>query len=119
MRISEHTKDHYKADGVSNKRCWYPPISSRELLPQHNPLLSLGCVLLAVGALTIAAGGSLTRLGHSQFLYMAMSPGVALMFWGYLKTIRPAPVLMRSAMSSQEAGQTKMAEPIATAFEAR
>jgi hypothetical protein len=79
----------------------------------------IGCMLLAAGALTVAAGGSLTRLGHSQYLYLAMSPGVALMFWGYLKTIRPATVPMRSAMPSQEAGQTKMAEPVATAFEAQ
>ena len=51
----------------------------------------VGMILLAVGALTVAAGGSLTRLGHDQYLYAAMSIGVSLMFWGYLKTIRPAP----------------------------
>jgi heme/copper-type cytochrome/quinol oxidase subunit 1 len=49
----------------------------------------IGLVLLAVGALVVAAGGSLTRLGHEQYLYLAMSAGVALMFWGYLKTIQP------------------------------
>jgi hypothetical protein len=57
-----------------------------------------GCMLLAVGALIVAAGGSLTRLGHPQYLYIAMSVGVALMFWGYLKTIRPAPVPTRSVV---------------------
>lgn len=51
----------------------------------------VGLILLAVGALTVAAGGSLTRLGHQQYLYLAMSLGVGLMFWGYLKTIQPAP----------------------------
>ncbi|MFN2200725.1 MAG: hypothetical protein ACK2UO_05935, partial [Caldilineaceae bacterium] len=35
----------------------------------------LGCVLLAVGALAIAAGGSLTRFGHDEYLYVAMSAG--------------------------------------------
>jgi len=50
----------------------------------------VGCLLLAGGALTVAAGGSLTRFGHQQFLYVAMSIGIALMFWGYLKTILPA-----------------------------
>ena len=49
-----------------------------------------GLILLAVGAMTVAAGGSLTRLGHQQYLYIAMSLGIGLMFWGYLKTIRPA-----------------------------
>ncbi|MEZ4664019.1 MAG: hypothetical protein R2911_41325 [Caldilineaceae bacterium] len=38
----------------------------------------------------MAAGGSLTRFGHDEYLYIAMSSGVAIMFWGYLKTIRPA-----------------------------
>jgi heme/copper-type cytochrome/quinol oxidase subunit 1 len=52
----------------------------------------IGLILLAIGALTVAAGGSLTRLGHDQYLYVAMSIGVGLMFWGYLKTIRPATV---------------------------
>jgi heme/copper-type cytochrome/quinol oxidase subunit 1 len=50
----------------------------------------VGCILLATGALMVAAGGSLTRLGQPQYLYIAMSVGVAFMFWGYLKTIRPA-----------------------------
>lgn len=50
----------------------------------------VGLILLAVGALAVAAGGSLTRLGHEQYLYIAMSLGVGLMFWGYLKTIQPA-----------------------------
>lgn len=49
----------------------------------------VGLVLLAGGALVVAAGGSLTRLGHEQYLYIAMSVGVGLMFWGYLKTILP------------------------------
>jgi hypothetical protein len=49
-----------------------------------------GLVLLAVGALTVAAGGSLTRLGREQYLYIAMTIGIILMFWGYLKTIQPA-----------------------------
>ena len=47
-----------------------------------------GCVLLAAGALIVAAGGSLTRLGHEQYLYIAMSIGVTLMYWGYLMTVR-------------------------------
>ena len=46
---------------------------------------------MAGGALVVAAGGSLTRFGHQQYLYVAMSAGIALMFWGYLKTIQPAP----------------------------
>lgn len=48
-----------------------------------------GCLLLAGGALLVAAGGSLTRLGHQQYLYIAMSAGIVLIFWGYLQTILP------------------------------
>ena len=51
-----------------------------------------GLILIAVGAMAVAAGGSLTRLGHQQYLYIAMSIGIGLMLWGYLKTIRPAAV---------------------------
>ena len=61
----------------------------------------IGCILLAAGALLVAAGGSLTRLGHQQYLYMAMSAGIAVIFWGYLKTIAPerapSPLRQRSA----------------------
>ncbi|MCA9956344.1 MAG: hypothetical protein KC434_16565, partial [Anaerolineales bacterium] len=48
----------------------------------------IGLLLIAGGALTVAAGGSLTRFGHQQYLYIAMSIGIAIMFWGYLKTIQ-------------------------------
>lgn len=62
----------------------------------------VGLILLAVGALTVAAGGSLTRLGHEQYLYIAMSAGIGLMFWGYLKTIQPvsSPAVSDSSLDS-------------------
>jgi heme/copper-type cytochrome/quinol oxidase subunit 1 len=53
------------------------------------PRRMVGLVLLAVGTLVVAAGGGLTRFGHDQFLYVAMSSGVGLMYLGYLQTIRP------------------------------
>ena len=61
----------------------------------------IGLFLLAVGALCVAAGGSLTRLGHQQYLYIAMTVGIGLMFWGYLKTIqpiRPEPVQTQTSL---------------------
>jgi heme/copper-type cytochrome/quinol oxidase subunit 1 len=58
----------------------------------------VGLLLLAWGALTVAAGGSLTRLGHEQYLYLAMSLGVGLMYWGYRRTIAP-PAVERSSKS--------------------
>lgn len=42
----------------------------------------IGLLLIAAGALAVAAGGSLTRFGHQQYLYIAMSLGISIMFWG-------------------------------------
>jgi hypothetical protein len=49
----------------------------------------IGCLLIALGTLTVAAGGTLTRLGQREYLYIAMSVGVAMIFAGYLETRRP------------------------------
>lgn len=51
----------------------------------------IGCALIALGTLVVAAGGSLTRLGHYEYLYIAMAAGVSLIFAGVLWTRRPAP----------------------------
>lgn len=49
----------------------------------------IGCLLIAVGTLAVASGGTLTRLGSDQLLYIAMSIGIALIFAGYLWTRKP------------------------------
>lgn len=49
----------------------------------------VGCALISVGTLVVAAGGSLTRLGHYEYLYIAMSIGVAMIFGGVLVSRRP------------------------------
>lgn len=48
-----------------------------------------GCLLIAAGTLTVASGGTLTRLGSHQYLYIAMSLGIALIFAGYARTQKP------------------------------
>jgi hypothetical protein len=53
----------------------------------------IGCALILVGTLAVAAGGSLTRLGHYEYLYIAMSIGIALIFAGVLWTRRPERVM--------------------------
>ncbi|MFM9105326.1 MAG: hypothetical protein ACKOWF_01345 [Chloroflexota bacterium] len=50
----------------------------------------LGCLLIGAGALVVAAGGSLTRLGSPQYLYIARAAGVALIVLGYWRTRTPA-----------------------------
>jgi hypothetical protein len=45
-----------------------------------------GCLLIAVGTLAVASGGTLTRLGRPEYLYLAMSAGIAIIFSGVLLT---------------------------------
>lgn len=53
----------------------------------------LGCLLIAAGTLVVAGGGSLTRLGRTDYLYVAMALGVGLILAGYLEARRrDAPV---------------------------
>lgn len=49
----------------------------------------IGCLLIAIGTLAVASGGTLTRFGSHQLLYIAMSIGIALIFAGYLWTRKP------------------------------
>ncbi len=49
----------------------------------------IGCACIALGTIAVGAGGTLTRLGHYEYLYIAMSGGVALIFAGVLWTRRP------------------------------
>lgn len=48
----------------------------------------IGCALISAGTLVVAAGGSLTRLGHYEYLYIAMAIGVGTIFGGVLKSRR-------------------------------
>ncbi len=46
----------------------------------------IGCILIALGTFIVASGGTLTRLGHREYLYIAMSIGIAVIFAGVLET---------------------------------
>ena len=65
----------------------YSAARFRRLGIQRNRMV--GCLLIAGGTLIVATGGSLTRLGAHEYLYIAMSAGVAVIFAGYLWTRRP------------------------------
>ncbi|HEY8447477.1 MAG TPA: hypothetical protein VIL01_10245 [Thermomicrobiales bacterium] len=72
----------------------------------------IGCVLIAVGTLTVAAGGTLTRFGAHEYLYIAMAIGVAIIFAGYLETRRPdAPPATQPATQPAPAKETRP-EPV-------
>jgi hypothetical protein len=63
----------------------------------------IGCLLIAAGTLVVASGGTLTRLGSHQYLYIAMSIGTALIFTGYHWAKRPDAVPRPSAMPQASA----------------
>jgi len=59
----------------------------RQLGTHRNRMI--GCLLIAIGTITVGLGGTLTRLGRHEYLYIAMAIGVAIIFAGYLQTRRP------------------------------
>ena len=48
----------------------------------------IGCILIAVGTFIVAMGGSLTGLGHREYLYISMAIGIVVIFVGVLQTRR-------------------------------
>jgi hypothetical protein len=75
----------------------------RKLGIQRNRMI--GCVLIAAGTLVVASGGTLTRFGQREYLYIAMSVGVAIIFAGVLQTRRPDAALAREAALPTESGR--------------
>lgn len=48
-----------------------------------------GCVLIAVGTIVVASGGTLTRFGRPEYLYLPMTLGIAIIFSGVALTRQP------------------------------
>src|SRR5215213_4367001 len=48
-----------------------------------------GCVLIAVGTIAVALGGTLTRFGRPEYLYLTMALGIAIIFAGVVLTRPP------------------------------
>ena len=46
------------------------------------------CLLIATGTIVVALGGAMTRFGRPDYLYVAMSLGIAIIFCGVLLTRR-------------------------------
>jgi hypothetical protein len=67
-----------------------------------------GCALICTGTLAVAAGGSLTRLGHYEYLYIAMAAGVAMIFGGVLISRRPDSAIVGEVLPG-EAGKVQPA----------
>jgi hypothetical protein len=58
-----------------------------------------GCVLIAVGTVVVALGGTLTRFGRPEYLYLSMALGIATIFAGVVLTRQRRSV---SAMTRHE-----------------
>lgn len=61
-----------------------------------------GCTLIALGTLTVAAGGTLTRFGRPEYLYLAMAFGIAVIFAGILLTRSPVRQQTGNAVASRD-----------------
>jgi hypothetical protein len=75
---------------------------------------AVGCVLIAAGAIFVALGGTMTRLGRPEYLYLAMSAGIAVIFAGVLLTRSP-----RRHRRTHERPPTDMAADESTAASIR
>ncbi|RIK38867.1 MAG: hypothetical protein DCC58_16115 [Chloroflexi bacterium] len=62
---------------------------------------AVGCLLIALGTLAVASGGTLTRLGNHQYLYIAMTVGIALIFAGYTRARKPVTRPVEAPRSDQ------------------
>jgi hypothetical protein len=72
----------------------------------------IGCLLIAIGTLVVAMGGTATRLGEREYFYVMMTIGVALIFTGYLYTRQPDGVAFRTRQTVAVAltgGSTELA----------
>ena len=50
---------------------------------------AVGCVLIAVGTVVVALGGTVSRFGRPEYLYLAMTLGIAIIFCGVVLTRQP------------------------------
>jgi hypothetical protein len=51
-----------------------------------------GCILIAIGTIAVALGGTLTRFGRPEYLYLTMAFGIAVIFAGVVLTRQPLSV---------------------------
>lgn len=74
----------------------------------------IGCVLIVAGTLAVAMGGTLTRFGQYEYLYIAMSLGITLIFAGVVWTRRPErPIAIDLASATSEAPVSVVAAGLA------
>jgi hypothetical protein len=75
-----------------------------------------GCVLIAIGTVVVAMGGTLTRFGRPEYLYLPMALGIAIIFSGVVLTRQPrsAPATTRRAPLIPLPSRPHSARPVIT-----
>lgn len=71
----------------------------------------VGNILIAVGALLPGIGGSFTRFGHVEVLYVTEFVGLALIFWGYLIIRRDRSASVHAVQQDGERGPASVPLP--------
>lgn len=72
----------------------------KQLGIQRNRMI--GCLLIVTGTLAVATGGTLTRFGHREYLYIPMAIGAAIIFAGYLYTRTPDGTAFRAPRPARQ-----------------
>lgn len=87
----------------------YSAIRFKRLGIQRNRMI--GCLLIAAGTTVVGLGGTVTRFGADEYLYIAMATGVSIIFAGYLQARRPDSAKL-AAISNSTVDDTVVPQPI-------
>jgi hypothetical protein len=71
-----------------------------------------GNVLIAIGALLPGIGGSFTRFGHVEVLYVTEFLGILLIYWGYRLNVAVAPQVAPAGSAAASIRATATGETI-------
>ncbi len=83
----------YAAVFLIGTAAWSAVRFSRDLTTRHR---AIGNALIALGAILPGIGGTATRMGHVEVLYVTELVGLLLIAWGYRLNVRPALEAMRA-----------------------
>jgi len=83
----------YAAVFLIGTAVWSAVRFSRDHGTRHR---AMGNVLIAAGAILPGIGGTATRMGHTEVLYVTELAGLVLIGWGYRLNVRPGAVQARA-----------------------
>jgi len=77
---------------------------SRDPATRHR---AIGNTLIAIGAILPGIGGTATRMGHTEVLYVTELIGILFILAGYRKVVGPPPVNARVIAQSESAAEAR------------